>query len=135
MIIFIILAVVFIIIMFVRDNNKDQVKVVSQGGIKTKYKYLIEQILASSHSHTITELSERTAVIGGYYGDYKMIYCSYRLEYHFGKLKIKWEFNSEYYGNRTESFVFDEGYNQDLILKELDLKIENVTKQIIQKTF
>lgn len=130
---YIFLIIIFVVLFaYFRDNNDDSKKVRHQGGIKTKYSFLIEEILLSSHTHSITEITNRTCVIGGYYGDYGLIYCSYHLDYAFNRLRIVWKFESSYYGNYTETLTFNENYNQELILEELSLKIENITKQIVK---
>ena len=136
MLIYIFLVViVFIIISYYNSNNEDKSRAKKEGGIKTKFNFLINNILLDSPNLTINSLTERTISIGGYYGNYKLIYVTYDMDYAYEKLTIYYRFNSNYYGNYTEKFVYDASYNQQLIIEELDFKINNLNNHIFSKTF
>lgn len=131
MMIVVVIFIGFYIIIFLLNKSKDDKKIKSKGGIQSKFHLLINELLHSMNNSRIERLTNTSVFIVGNYGTYRGTYGSFELTYNFNTLNVFWTFESPFYGTFTRKWTFEENYNQNLILEEIDLKIANEMKNIM----
>lgn len=108
----VIIIVLFIITKFTRDLNKQANAVAKQGGMRNKYRTLVEYAI-SGHPQSKTVHEDGTSIDIG---------CStpggstnFSIIQTFGSVTIRWSQNSALIGKHKLEWQFDEFYNQELM--------------------
>ena len=109
--------VLFIIIKFVSDRNKQADAVAKQGGMRKKYRTLVNYALAGhANSHIISE--DGTGITIG---------CASP------GVTIRWRSTSILMGNHKLEWSFDEFMDQDRMIEKIEHDIEVYMSNVIQK--
>ena len=129
MIYIIIIAVIVFFIYLASKDNADIQNVNKSGGLKNKYKILIEHIMSRNSFYKLNEINSNNIVLTNTGMRFKLIELD-------KKLQITWHWDSFVSGkSHTVQWLFDEFENQDEMYKKLDndMKIENLIDEGMTK--
>lgn len=122
--------VLIIIIKFTSDNNKQASAVAKQGGMRNKYKRLVDFALeGQEHSHIVRE--DGTSIVVGCSSNGGSTYIE--IVQCFGDVVIRWCSNSIVMGTHKLEWKFNEFYDQDKIVEKINHDIEVYMANVIQK--
>lgn len=122
--------VLFTIIKFASDNNKQANAVAKQGGMRNKYRTLVEYALAGhQHSHIIRE--DGTSVTVGCSSPGGSTY--FDIVQTFGTVTIRWHSTSVLVGNHKLEWQFDEFIDQNIMVNKIEHDIEVYMTNVLQK--
>ena len=129
MIYIIIIAVIVFFIYLVSKDNADIQNVNKFGGLKNKYKILIEHIMSRNSFYKLNEINSNNIELTNTGMRFKLIELD-------KKLQITWHWDSFVSGkSHTVQWLFDEFENQDEMYKKLDndMKIQNLIDEGMTK--
>ena len=107
--IILIAIIVFIAIKFSGDASKQANEVRSQGGMKVKYKVLVEYFMNSHRENKLIKETNTYLCIGhSNYGGSSV----FHLQQTFGEITIQFEFNNPMMGKQKLEWSFNENMNQ-----------------------
>lgn len=122
--------IVYIIIKFVSDNNKQANAVAKQGGMRNKYHTLVEYFLSGhERSHIVREDGTSITVGCGSAGGSSY----FDIIQTFGTVTIKWRSTSLALGNHNLEWEFDEFLSQDKMVNKIQHDIEVYMTNVLQK--
>lgn len=115
-IIFIITVILFIIIAFLRDKNKQAMKIKNEGGMKNKYDVLINVLLGANPLAKISHESSDSINILIQNKNYTLIYIVVQT---FGTLTIQWKYDGNLFGKHQDKIIFKEYEDQVEIAEQI----------------
>jgi len=117
--IIIIIIVVIIIGKFLYDNNQQSAKVAKEGGMRHKYRNLIQDLLSPNPRCKIIRESSDSITLGlvSNMGAGSTLFV---LTQAFGKLNVQWLFESPFYGKHKLEWNFQEYGNQKEMLERMN---------------
>lgn len=118
----IIVIVVFIIGKFLLDKNEQAGKITMQGGMKNKYKELIEYLMSGDMRTRIFEETSDSLTLGLSNAGGSTLFV---LIQSFGKVTVQWKLNSPIYGKHKLEWSFDEFKDQE---EMADVIFNNIAK-------
>lgn len=122
--------VLFIIIKFVSDRNEQADAVAKQGGMRKKYRTLVNYALAGhANSHIISE--DGTVITIGCASPGGSTYID--IVQTFGTVTIRWRSTSILMGNHKLEWSFDEFMDQEKMIEKIENDIEVYMSNVIQK--
>lgn len=122
--------IIFSIIKFASDNNKQANAVAKQGGMRKKYHTLVEYALAGhEHSHIVREDGTSITIGCGSPGGSTYI----DIVQTFGTVTIRWRSTSVLVGNHKLEWQFDEFMDQDKMVNKIEHDIEVYMTNVFQK--
>jgi hypothetical protein len=126
--IFIVCALVIIIGKFLYDRNQVNSKVAREGGMRQKYRELIDGLISGSDGRLkILKETSDSIVLG--YGVTGSI-TNYALIQTFKELSIEWRFESVVFGNHKYDWVFPEYKDQNEIGERITSDVEKYISNI-----
>lgn len=112
--VFIVILIIVAIVIgkFMSDSNKQNKKIEQDGGMRHKYRELIDIILSGTsdceiHKIDSNSVTLRSSSIGGT--------TQFTLVQTFGRIHVTWELASPVFGNHDMSWEFPEYHNQQAI--------------------
>lgn len=128
----IIIIIAFIAIRFFVDMNKQKDHVAKQGGMRHKYRVLINELLSQDarckiYQETTTFISLGVSGVGGS--------TMFFLQQTFGKITIQWKVNSPMFGKHQLEWVFDEFGDQEKMLLKINNDVEAYSANTLTKYF
>jgi len=121
---------VILIIIFLYDRYKQVIKVGKEGGMKHKYRELIEFILSGDPRCKILHLTTDTVILGiSNYGNSTL----YTLIQTFGTITIVWKVKSRVYGNHKLEWSFDEYGDQEYMAEKISNDLEKYQINVMTK--
>ncbi len=127
--IILIAIVAYVIIKFAIDSNKQADAVVKQGGMRKKYKTLVNHLL-SGHpqarivQETATFLNIGVSNMGGT--------TSFFITQTFGTVTVEWKINSPLFGKHKLEWTFDEFLDQDKMIEKIENDVGKYTMNLMQ---
>lgn len=123
-----VIAIMFI--KFANDSNKQANAVIKQGGMRRKYKTLINHILNQDANARIIQESNTLISIGlsGISGS-----TVFLISQAYGKVHIQWKANSNVFGNHQLEWYFDEFLDQAKIIEKITNDLTVYQTNMIQK--
>ncbi len=121
--------VAYVIIKFAIDSNKQADAVIKQGGMRKKYKTLVDNLL-SGHpqarivQETATFLNIGVSNMGGT--------TSFFITQTFGTVTVEWKINSPLFGKHKLEWTFDEFLDQDKMIEKIENDVGKYTMNIMQ---
>lgn len=127
--IIIIALVVFMVIKFASDSNKQANAVAKQGGMRKKYKTLVDYMLSGhAQSRIIQETATSISVgVTGPSGSTVFFICQT-----FGSVTIQYKVKNVMFGNHQLEWSFDEFMSQEKMIEKISHDIEAYYKNVIQ---
>ncbi len=123
-------VILFIIIKFASDNNKQANAVAKQGGMRNKYRTLVDFALSGhQHSHIVREDGTSITVGCGSAGGSTY----FDIVQTFGTVSIKWRSTSIVMGNHKLEWQFDEFMDQEKMIDKINHDIEVYMTNVLQK--
>lgn len=123
-------VILFVIIKFASDNNKQANAVAKQGGMRNKYRTLVDFALAGhQHSHIVRE--DGTSITVGCGSPGGSTY--FDIVQTFGTVSIKWRSTSIVMGNHKLEWQFDEFMDQEKMIDKINHDIEVYMTNVLQK--
>ena len=128
--IIIIAIVVIIAIKFANDSNKQADAVAKQGGMRVKYRILINYILSSDPKCRIIQETATFISVGvsGISGS-----TVFFIQQTFGFVTIQYKVKSQVFGNHQIEWKFDEFADQEKMIEKITHDIDVYNNNIIQK--
>ncbi len=122
--------VVAVIIKFAYDSNKQAESVSKQGGMRIKYRTLINYVLESDSKakifkETSTFISVGVSSLGGT--------TVFLIQQTFGKVNIQWKFDSPVFGNHKLEWDFDEFLDQNKMIQKIENDLSIYQSNVMQK--
>lgn len=122
--------IAFSIIKFLISANKQAEEVTKQGGMRVKYRTLVNHVLNSDpkakiFQETSTLISVGVSSIGGS--------TVFYIQQAFGDVAIKWQVDSPVFGKHKLEWTFDQFDNQNQMIKKIENDIEIYQKNVMQK--
>lgn len=116
----ILLVVGFVVVKFVIDMSKQGKQVSAEGGMRTKYRVLIDRLLSGDpRSRVIRE--DRTAVLLGMSSAGGS--TTFDVVQTFGSVTVKWNVNSPIFGKHSTEVSFPEDMDQNEMADRLEAKV------------
>lgn len=128
MIVFIGLVILGVIIKFLYDKNQQSIQIGKQGGMLKKYKILNDYIINSHPSSKIFQETSDSITIGVSISGGT---TTFRLLQSFGKLSVRWEMNSPFFGKHKLDWDFPEFQDQEKMLLRITNDLEKYQKNVI----
>jgi len=127
--IIIILIVAFIIGKFLYDTNKQADTVAKQGGMRTKYRTLINHFLSSAPQTRIFDegaafITIGVSNIGGT--------TTFDIQQTYGRVTIRWKVNSPVFGKHNLEWSFNEFEDQDKIIGKIENDLSKYQANVMQ---
>ena len=123
-VIFLIIIIVIVVVHFAKDSYNESEKVAKEGGIRTKYKMLIDNFAdPSSGMHIIKETNKYISL--GMTNSAGSI--NFNFQHTFNQIDVTFEMNNVFVGNHKLNWSFPETMDQN----EMIYQIETRTKQYI----
>lgn len=123
-------VILFIIIKFVNDINKQANAVAKQGGMRNKYRTLVEYALAGDQrSHIVRE--DGTSITIGCSSPGGSTYID--IVQTFGSVRIRWNSTSALLGNHKLEWQFDEFMDQEKMVDKIEHDIQVYMTNVFQK--
>lgn len=118
------------LVKFTNDSNKQANAVIKQGGMRRKYKTLINYLLNQDANAKIIQESNTLISIGlsGISG-----YTVFLISQAYGKVHIQWKANSSVLGNHKLEWYFDEFLDQAKIIEKITNDLTVYQTNMIQK--
>lgn len=128
--IIIIAIVIVVLIKFIRDSNKQANAVAKQGGMKIKYRTLINYILSSDPKCRIIQETATFISVGvsGISGS-----TVFFIQQTFGSVTIQYKVKSQVFGNHQLEWKFDEFIDQEKMIEKITHDIDVYNNNMIQK--
>lgn len=124
--------ILFIFIKFASDNNKQANAVAKQGGMRNKYRTLVNYALAGhENSHIVSE--DGTGISIGCASSGGNTY--FDIVQTFGTVTIRWRSTSIMMGNHKLEWNFNEFMDQQKMIDKIENDIEVYMSNVIQKYF
>lgn len=122
--------VLFIVIKFIHANNKQANAVAKQGGMRNKYRILVDYFVAShERSHIIreggTSITVGCSSAGGS--------TCFDIVQTFGTVTITWRSTSIVMGNHKLEWQFDEFLDQEKMIEKINHDVDMYVTNVIQK--
>ncbi len=117
---FLIIILAITILRFAKDSYKDYKKVAKEGGIRNKYKDLINYFIDSDPEMKIIK---ETNMYCNLAAQHYYAYLSFRFQHTFDKINISAYINHRYLGDHKLDWVFHENMPQDDMIYHIEKKI------------
>lgn len=120
-------------LMFVKfflDLNKQSSYVTKQGGMKTKYKQLVDYALASSPKAKIVQETSTFINIGASFPGESY---AFMITHSFGSVLIQWKLESLIFGKHQLKWQFDEFEDQQKMIDKIENDLEKYRINVIKK--
>lgn len=128
--IIIISIILFTVIKFAIDNNKQADAVAKQGGMRKKYRTLVDDFLCGhKQSHIVQENSTSITIGCGSAGGSTY----FEIIQTFGTVTIIWRSSSVLMGNHKLEWEFNEFMDQEKMIEKIHHDIETYMINVIQK--
>lgn len=122
--------ILYVIIKFASDSNKQADAVAKQGGMRKKYKQLVDFALAGhDQSHVVRE--DGTSITVGCRSAGGSTY--FDIVQGFGNVIIRWRSTSIVMGNHKLEWTFNEYYDQNKIIDKINHDVEAYMSNVINK--
>lgn len=128
--IFIVAIVILIIICFAKDSVKQSNDIISQGGMKSKYKTLIDLLQISLGRAKITNESNTALTI---YGAGSSGSTAFDIVQTFGKVTIRCYIKNALIGNHQLQWIFDENMDQQFMFNKINDEVNKLLNEQISK--
>lgn len=117
----VIIIVIGVLIKFFYDKSQQVQKVAKEGGMKHKYRVLLNLLLNGHPNAKIFQVTADSVLLGMHSSGGTTLY---RLLQTFGKVTITWTIDSPVYGKHKLEWDFDEYLDQEKMLEKVmnDLK-------------
>jgi len=125
---FIALVMICIIIKFLYDKNQQSIQIGKQGGMSKKYKTLHDYIINSHQNSKIFQETSDSITLGVSSSGGT---TTFRLLQNFGKLSVRWEMNSPFFGKHNLDWEFPEFLDQEKMLGRIKNDLEKYQKSAI----
>ena len=127
---FIIIIVVIVIISFTKDSYKENNKIIKEGGIRQKYKTLIDNFIdPESGMHVIKETNTYMCV--GMKNQMGSI--AFHFQHTFNKINVTFDMKNIFLGDHKLDWDFPETMPQEDMIKHIETRtrqyMENVTSK------
>ena len=127
---FIIFVIGFIIVKFASDSNKQATEVTKQGGMKTKYRTLINYLVNSDPKARILNegvafISIGSSSIGGT--------TIFDILQTFGSVTIQWKVNSPVWGKHNLEWSFNEFADQNDMIEKIENDLSQYQANVMRK--
>ncbi|MCC5906202.1 MAG: hypothetical protein JJU13_08355 [Balneolaceae bacterium] len=114
--IIVLLIAVFIFGKFISDSNKQNRKIEKEGGMRHKYRELIDLLLSGTSDCEVYKVDSnsvtlRSSSVGGT--------TLFTLVQTFGRINIKWELKSPVFGSHDMIWEFPEYHDQQVIVDRI----------------
>ena len=123
--------VAFVVIKFLIDMSKQGSQVAAEGGMRQKYRVLIDHLMSGDPRSSIIR-EDRTAVLVGMSSIGGS--TTFDVVQTFGNVTVKWNVNSPLFGKHSVEMSFPEGMDQNEMAERLENKVgayqENVFSQM-----
>lgn len=130
MAIFIFLIILFIIIKFLADKNKEVTKVKRQGGMKEKYSLLINYFLDYPNARILECSSSQATII---VRDTFAI-TIFRIAHGFNDFTVFWEHQSTTFGEHKLYWKFPEYMNQTNVINVIENELNEYAQRTMTKS-
>ena len=121
--------IVFVMIKFASDNHEQSSAVAKQGGMRKKYKRLVDFVLAGNEKAQIMR-EDGTSLTVGCVSPGVSTY--FDIIQGFGDVEIIWHTKSVIMGNHKLKWNFNEFYDQDKMIEKINHDIEAYFSNCIQ---
>lgn len=128
----IIAIILFIVIKFTRDLNKQANAVAKQGGMRNKYRTLVEYAI-SGHPESKIVHEDGTSIRIGCSTPGGSTYFS--IIQTFGSVTIRWSQNSALTGKHNLEWQFDEFDDQELMINKIEADLSAYMSNVMSKFF
>lgn len=122
--------ILFIIIKFAGDTNKQANAVAKQGGMRNKYRTLVNYAL-SGHKHSRIISEDGTGITIGCGSPGGSTYID--IVQTFGTVTVRWQSKSILLGNHKLEWEFDEFMDQEKMIEKIENDIDVYMTNVIQK--
>lgn len=121
---------VIMLVKFFADLNKQANYVTKQGGMRTKYKQLLDYALASSPKariiqETSTFINIGASSPGGAY--------AFMITHSFGSVIIQWKLESTVFGKHQLEWQFSEFDDQQKMIEQIENDLDKYQNNVIKK--
>lgn len=119
----------FVLLRYKSDLKKQRLDILQSGGMKNKYKVLIDLLSEGDNRTQIFRQDNDSIVFGlvvtGGFTKFELVQT-------FGTLSVKYLTNSNIYGKHSISWEFNEGMNQEKMVEVMNLDIYKLNQKIIK---
>lgn len=126
----IIVVLVMIIVCFAKDSVKQSNDIISQGGMKSKYKTLIDLLQISLGRAKITNETNTAITV---YGTGSSGSMAFDIVQTFGKVTIRCYIKNAMIGNHQLQWIFDENMDQQFMFKKINDEVNKLFNEQISK--
>ena len=126
----ILIIIIVIHIKFFVDLNKQANYVTKQGGMRNKYKYLVDYALASSPKASIVQEKSTFINIGA--SSLNGLYA-FMISHSFGSVIVQWKFESIMFGKHKLEWKFDEFYDQHKMIEKIENDLRKYQNTVMKK--
>lgn len=124
------IILVIIVIRFAVSSNRQANYVTKQGGMRNKYRTLVDYILSGdSRARIVQEKATFLAIVLSTVGGR----TEFLLQQTFGKITIQWRMESPVFGKHKLEWSFEEFMDQNLMIEKIESDIGEYTKNILGK--
>lgn len=127
---FIVIVIGIIIFSFARDSSKQSTAVIKQGGMKVKYRTLINLFLELDPRMSITKETNSFISLGvsSYGGS-----VAFFIHQTFGKVTIEWKTTSALTGKHELQWTFDEFMDQHAMYNKINHDVGKYNENVMSK--
>ena len=122
--------VVIMLIRFANDSNKQANAVIKQGGMRVKYKTLVNYLLKQDPNAKITQETNTLITIGLYGISGSTVFI---ISQAYGQVHIQWKANSNVFGNHQLEWYFNEFLDQTKMIEKITTDLTTYQTDMMQK--
>jgi len=127
-IIFIIVIVVFVLFSFAKDSYKEKDKVVKEGGMRVKYKTLIDNFVSPSDGLRIVKETSNYVCVAMNNSSGKIVF---HFQHTFNQINVIFEMKNLFLGEHKLEWDFPETMDQNEMIRQIETRtrqyMDNVT--------
>lgn len=125
----IIAIVIFMLIKFAADHNKQVKDVAQQGGMRVKYRTLINHLLTDDSNCRILQEKTTFILLGVSHPGNSSVFM---IQQTFGTVTIEYQIKSIVFGNHKLEWTFNEYADQNKMVEKITHDIERLNNDIMQ---
>lgn len=126
----ILIIIIVVLVSFMAKNKKQETYIAKQGGMKNKYKEIIEFILSQDKRASIINETGNSILLGlNSVGGQ----TTFQLVQTYGNLTVQWKMNSPMFGKHELEWTFNEFLDQDKMISKIENDLSKYQTNVMQK--
>lgn len=117
--VFIIIVVVIVIIKFAKNSVEETSKVVKEGGMRIKYKTLIDNFIDPSSGMKVIEETNKYVCVGMRNSSGSIVF---HFQHTFNQIDVTFEMKNIFIGNHKLDWSFPETMDQDEMIEQIETR-------------